>query len=89
MCAAIHSPPVPGTVTKADPGMVAVPGPVTTKSFSEPVRTSRFRKKPSLVERVMPTCWLPAQFSGGRMAMPISQPKPVTWMAYTGLEALM
>ena len=58
---------------------------VAVKLFSAPARTSRFTKKPSLVLRVKPTCWLPAQFRGGKMAMPISQPKPVTWMAYTGL----
>ena len=87
--AAIHSPPVPGTVWNADAGIVAVPGPVTTKSSSDPLRTRRFRKNASLVDRVKLSCELPAQFNGGMMAMPCSQPKPVTWIAYTGFEAEM
>ena len=41
--AASQAPPVPGTAWNADPGMVAVPGPFTTKSFCEPERTNRFR----------------------------------------------
>ena len=86
--AAIHSPPVPGTTWNAEPGIVAVPGPVTTKLFCDPFLTSRFKKKASEVDRVKLNCVLPAQFKGGRIAMPCSQPKPVTWIAYSGLEPL-
>ncbi len=80
---------MPGTAWNAEAGIVAVPGPVTTKSSCEPLRTNRLRKKASLVERVKLRLVLPAQFKGGRIAMPCSQPKPVTWIAYTGLLAEM
>ncbi len=87
--APIHTPPVPGTALNALAGIVAVPGPVTMKSSCDPLRTNRCRKNDSFVDLVKLSCVLPAQFSGGKMAIPCSQPKPVTWMAYAGLLVLI
>ncbi len=84
---ALQRPPVPGTTAQvaASTAVCAEAG-VIVKSASDPVFINNVRTKLSVVDLTKLTDSEPAQFKGGKRAIPSSQPKPVTWVTYTGAD---